>query len=479
MTERSNYLDWLSLSRPGYRLLDVTAVGIPVYLVRADVLLLERRPVGPLDEFVMKSIDHGFVTVGEIAGVLGLDESLVVDTLVGLQRNDCAVMVPAGNGTRIAKLTQRGAATLETELREAPSKEAVRIGFDRLTWRVSQAARYNLLRPRDLEESGRVEVPPVRKRRVTTTDLQIDDIDREVRALRSRATKPTVLAVEWIHRADRYFLPAEVAVFEAIGGGDAQISVLIDRRPSPSHESALEKLGGLDYIGATLDRESADPTESLVIDYGAEEATELAAQAPSVVERDRAKRERVTISREPTEDGDDDEAPSPSTTATTSGVEFIDTYEHRVYLDRALAETKERLIIISPWISAHVVNTGFLERLAQLLRRRVQVHIGYGLDQRPGDRAVSNADERAEQALVNLSNRYENFTLVRLGNTHSKQLLFDDTHVSGSFNWLSFQGSRGKAYRHEESTVVRIKHKVDGKYDDLIGRLGRASQDQE
>ena len=132
-------------------------------------------------------------------------------------------------------------------------------------------------------------------------------------------------------------------------------------------------------------------------------------------------------------------------------------------------------MIIYPWISAQVVNTGFLERLAQLLRRQVRVHIGYGLDQRPGDRPTSNSDLRAEQALVNLSNRYENFTLVRLGNTHSKQLLFDGTHVSGSFNWLSFQGSRGKEYRHEESTVVRIPSKVDKKYADLCARLESAA----
>ncbi len=161
----------------------------------------------------------------------------------------------------------------------------------------------------------------------------------------------------------------------------------------------------------------------------------------------------------------------------TSAVEFIDTYEHRVYLDRALSEAKARLVIISPWISAQVVNAGFLERLAQLLRKGVRVHIGYGLDQRPGDRPVSSADLRAEQALSNLARRYENFTLVRLGNTHSKQLLFDGTHVSGSFNWLSFQGSRGKEYRHEESTVVRIESKVDKKYADLCARLANAAAD--
>lgn len=475
----SAFLDRLSLSRPGYRLIDVTDVGLPVFLVRADVLLLEHRPVGPLDEFVMKAIDHGFDTLREISGVLGLDEGLVLETLANLQRDDCIVMVPRGD-QRVAQLTPTGAETLESKLRDAPTKEAIRVGFDRLTWRVNRAAQYNLMAPKDFEESGRLAIPPQRKRRVTTSDLRIEDIDREVRSLRSRGTKPTVLAVEWIVRAAQFFLPAQLAVFESISGGDAQLAVLIDGRVSDEHESALERLGGLDAIGATLAKPGhPNPTESLATDYGEEVAVELAAQAPSTAARDEAKRQRVTTSGD-TDDGEgiEEETPTPHVESiTTSAVEFIDTYEHRVYLDRALSETSKRLVIISPWIAAHVVNTGFLERLAQLLRKGVQVHIGYGLDQRPGDRAVSNADARAEQALINMAYRHDNFTLVRLGNTHSKQLLFDDTHVSGSFNWLSFQGSKGKEYRHEESTVVRIKSKVDKKYKDLCERLEAADSE--
>ena len=62
---RSHLLDRLSVSRPGYRLIDLVDSAIPVFLVKADVLLIERRPIGPIDEFILKSIDQGFVTPNE------------------------------------------------------------------------------------------------------------------------------------------------------------------------------------------------------------------------------------------------------------------------------------------------------------------------------------------------------------------------------------------------------------------------------
>jgi len=474
-SERKRLLDRLSTSRPGYRLIDVIDSAIPVFSVRADVLLIERRPIGPIDEFVLKSIDQGLNTPAEIHSLLGLEKALVLETLVELQRND---YVTQRGEHRELILTERGNVLLDEKLREAPTREQAWIGFDRLAWKVTAEAQQTLMRPAELEASGRSEIPPRLKRRVTIKDLDIDEIGRVVRSIRARSEKPTVLGVDRIIRANRFYLPADLAIFESIAGGDAQVSVLVDGRPSPKHESEIEKNGGLDFIGGALASEQADPMESLREDYGPAVAKDLAQSAPSAAEKEADPNERVTAApMEGVSTGTADASPPPSDSPPTD-VQFIDTFEHREYLDRALSETQHRLVIISPWITSNVVNRGFQERLLQLLRRGVHVHIGYGLEQRPGDRKVSRADLAAESALVKMSERWEDFVLVKLGNTHSKQLLFDDTHVSGSFNWLSFQGNRSREYRHEESTVVRIKRKVDAKYEDLCERLERTLADR-
>src|SRR5690606_11256649 len=129
---------------------------------------------GPIDEFILKSVDQGFVTPAEIGGILGLEHPLVIETLASLQRDDYIVQVPRGDFREI-RLTQRGAALLEERLREAPTREQIRIGFDRITWHVRAEAQGHLMKPAEMDASGRWELRPKLKRRVSTRDLDIDD----------------------------------------------------------------------------------------------------------------------------------------------------------------------------------------------------------------------------------------------------------------------------------------------------------------
>lgn len=471
------------MSRPGYRLLEVEPAALPVFLFRSEVLLIDRRPLGPLEEFVLKAIDAGFVTVKEISGVLGLLDQLVVDTLVNLQREDCVHQIVQGERYRELRLTAHGAKILESELKEMPSTDEIRIAFDRIAWSITPEVQGHLMKPKEMESSGRWELPPRVKKKPDAEELSLDEIERVVRTARPRSFGVTVLAVNRIIRAERFFLPVDVAIFESISGGDSQISVLIDGRQSDVHEEAIERLGGLEFVGARLASPASSASDVLASDYGDEAAAELALSAPTNEQRDEARRQRVQAQLAQGRDASPEELapsrPPPSESYTTSAVEFIDTFEHREYLERALETSSRRLLIVSPWIAGNVVNSAFLHQIRMLLQRGVRVHIGYGLNQRPGDRPVSAADARAEDELKRMAERFDNFTLGRLGNTHSKQLLFDDVHVSGSFNWLSFQGSRHKEYRHEESTVVRIKKKVDAKYLDLCHRIeaAKASDD--
>jgi phosphatidylserine/phosphatidylglycerophosphate/cardiolipin synthase-like enzyme len=123
-------------------------------------------------------------------------------------------------------------------------------------------------------------------------------------------------------------------------------------------------------------------------------------------------------------------------------VRQLEVYEHAPLLEKALIESKERLLIISPWIRAKVVNRSFVRRLEGLLRNGVLVYIGYGLGEEE-DRA-NPSDLRAEEDLAKLADRYENFKFIRLGDTHAKVLICDrEFWVNTSFNWLSFMAADG------------------------------------
>jgi hypothetical protein len=69
-------------------------------------------------------------------------------------------------------------------------------------------------------------------------------------------------------------------------------------------------------------------------------------------------------------------------------------------LEEALNQSRERLMIISPWIKADVVDKDFLEKLQALLKSNVAVFIGYGIRKQPTASLAPNI-RRPETGRVN------------------------------------------------------------------------------
>jgi phosphatidylserine/phosphatidylglycerophosphate/cardiolipin synthase-like enzyme len=139
-------------------------------------------------------------------------------------------------------------------------------------------------------------------------------------------------------------------------------------------------------------------------------------------------------------------------------VQPVPVYEHPRLMREAMRSAKERLIIISPWIRAAVVDDAFISELKALLKRKVDVHIGYGLGSAD---SAGPKDIKALNRLKGLTSNHQNFHLVHLGDTHAKVLIVDVSQlVITSFNWLSFAGDPGRTFREEwgmmttEETVI-------------------------
>jgi hypothetical protein len=89
-------------------------------------------------------------------------------------------------------------------------------------------------------------------------------------------------------------------------------------------------------------------------------------------------------------------------------------------LEEALNQSRERLMIISPWTKADVVDNDFLEKLEALLKRNVAVFIGYGINKQPT--ANLTPQHQSRDRLSQLAGKYSNFRFKRLGDTHAKVL---------------------------------------------------------
>ena len=151
---------------------------------------------------------------------------------------------------------------------------------------------------------------------------------------------------------------------------------------------------------------------------------------------------------------------------------WLEMYEHRPLLKQALNDSQERLMIISPWIRASSVDQEFLQQFKELLKRGVQVFIGYGLGENDNDKKYPS-DIKVEENIQKLARQYKNsFVLKRLGDTHAKILISDTKFaVTTSFNWLSFKGDRDRTFRDERGTLVSDTQKINELFDSYRSRF--------
>ena len=135
----------------------------------------------------------------------------------------------------------------------------------------------------------------------------------------------------------------------------------------------------------------------------------------------------------------------------------IPVYEHRNYLIDSISSAKKNIIIISPWITHQVVDNNFIDSLEILLKKNVNVYIGYGF---PDDRKSITAN--LQKRFNHFKTMYKHFIFNDLGDTHAKILIKDDEYfIITSFNWLSFKGDPKRTYREEWGTKVTDKKTIE------------------
>jgi phosphatidylserine/phosphatidylglycerophosphate/cardiolipin synthase-like enzyme len=124
-----------------------------------------------------------------------------------------------------------------------------------------------------------------------------------------------------------------------------------------------------------------------------------------------------------------------------------------------------------------VVDQEFLGNLEAALKRGVKVWIAFGMGNEDGRDAPPPSRQRAEASLRELRKRYkESFKLLDCGKTrhktHEKILIRDsDFVVSGSFNWLSYRGERGRGFRREDALRVTDPTTLEEYFRDITARF--------
>jgi hypothetical protein len=460
-------------ARPGFDLVSFKEAGLPVYVLKLRVMILERKELSPIEEAVLKAVRAGLNSPGSIYEYLGLPRAVLTPVLTSLNRTELiSYSRHAAEEEARVVLAAKGRLALAEAATIQPQERVISVCFDALTKKLLLIAPEQLDRSRDMRALGYFEVPTGTSKRPEVEDIPLQDFDKVLARL-SVSNEPTgtLLAVRRIERRELHFLRC-VMLFYKNHAQPPEVEVAFWREDGPAmeHEVRFQAVGGPDLVGARLLLAEAASTPGLSLpDVAAEAASAAPAPAAAPVQPSQAS---ALSTPDPT-------APKPG----APEVETMQTllcHEHPQFLKKALLSAKRRLVIVSPWIRDSVIDWPFIASLEALLKSGVEVYIGYGIEKADGNGKRNAAKDkpditpRAEADLRQLADRYKNFHFVHVGNTHRKSLVCDDQFaVVTSFNWLSYKGDSQGSPRDERGIVFRKKHHVERLAMEELDLLGK------
>lgn len=110
--------------------------------------------------------------------------------------------------------------------------------------------------------------------------------------------------------------------------------------------------------------------------------------------------------------------------------------------DKCLNAVKKYLYIQSPWISDYVVDNKMIGVFKNLVNKNCKIFISWGIA-----RDINKEDRKPAQDLIDQlrsikgPNGMPGVFIYWVGNHHNKEIIVDDnSHLAGSFNWLSYRG---------------------------------------
>ncbi len=484
----------LAGARSGYQLVSYREVALPLFKVELELLILEKKQLPPIEEYVLRAVSQGLTNTAEIAGFLGIEESIVRTTAAALLSSDNVKLGGGADGDRThrLKLTSKGRDTATEAALVQAVERTLPVWIDGLTRKViSVRGRGPLWFPASqASRRGLVEIGPYPRRRPGLEDIPLESVNEVIRdETAGRRARREVIGITGIGKARRYAREGVALAYEA-PGEELVISLALDGEASDEHDAAFSRMRERSARKLTPgDWHSAREVVEETID------AELLDSAADASESERIEDERVRLRledeqlRDAAEHAGHEELESLRAQLAHSevrqrelqhelaniSVRQVPVYEHRKYLSRALSEAKKRVLIVSPWIRYEVVDDELVTRFRKLLEGGIELWIGYGITKQGGYRSKKkgDGDRDAERKLLRLGDDYPDlFHMTRLGDTHAKVLVCDSRFsIITSFNWLSFRGDEQLEFRDERGYYVGLTEKVNEVFDSYSQRF--------
>jgi len=461
--------------RPGFHLVDFEEVALPVYVLSLRVLTLAHKKVAPIEEFVLRSVDAGMSSQDEVAAFLGLQSNVVRGALVSLaQAESLALAGVPGSRAQTLLMTQKGRSVLEDSELIVPEEQSFSIHFDGLLRRVELFKWTELLQPKDARERGLLEIPSFPARKPIVSDLKLPEVEQLIRSAGAIGEqRRDLLAIRGIERATRLFREAVALVYAADYGTEVQVSFATDAKLLEDHERAFAMAGGLKKMGintASLfegDERVWDGLDSGLLGAMANEdrletlqdeiskADVIVQQCVRDLESAESLQTRIALSNR-LEEARTILAEKQRELQRVR-VRELCCYDCPPLFEEALACAKNRLVIVSPKVTAKVLNRELLKRLQELLTSGVMIFMTIG----PESEERGIKDKAAIQNLIDMARANSRLFVTRKPGITQSILGVDKLFVAmTSFEWLGHTGDHNRGFSRRQGIIVRDPDRI-------------------
>ncbi len=475
-------------SKPGFKLIDCLQVALPVFVIPIEAIVIASKPLGLVNEFLLRSIAEGINSLADLSGFLGLDEVFVKKRLGELITADLVSYGPAHEGQALAQLTTKGQEALKKAALVQPVRESFWLAIDGITRQPLAVRRDRLLSGLNVRSYGLKEIRAFPADRAPEFhELAAMDLTEAIaKGARKEKNVQKVMSLASMGRRLRRYQESTMLVFRSERGREIHVEFFIDGRPHQQITQAFARHDGVKslHILEQVEESTAQTRTEIesVLPHFVESREVAAANSSraalqpfvakvgfleSKIEQketalgDGASHAEVQQLKKQIEQLKADKAKAESDLNSIE-VRHLEVHEHRPLFNRSLETAKQRLLIVSPWITDRVLTYSRLQKIRALADRGVEIFIGYGIGEERNARPGKDTGQQAIQFLSDLASKNKRVHFEEFGDTHAKILLVDDIFaVIGSFNWLSFEGDRRQKFREELSYYVNVKSRIE------------------
>jgi hypothetical protein len=408
-----------------------------------------------VDEFVLRLLASGPMSRERVGSVLGLQAEFVIEILARLISDTVVVQEKE---SKLLRISAFGRHVLEKDGDFFPINHSESIYFNRVTWEIEKYPIVRAISRKAALESNWIVLPSVHKGKISDEDVTLEKI-RNYFGLDS-SKKIEILSLQSIRQKGpaKYVFGKLLAYQNHLTGKVEPLIALDGILCEDITSSLISKNIDMALLGFP-DAEETLPLDKVLLEKYKEDLIATDPVFDEIIEV----AEKKTVQKKTSD-----------VSLITPVIRDVDTFEHVIYLQKALKNARRRILIISPWIKGYVVNDQFVSDLEDRIKKDVRVDIVFGYK----NQIIRNTDEyrgchkHALQKLYTLMKKYPGkLAIHELDDVHAKIMLYDDVVIKTSFNWLSFKGDPKRTYRFESGTYIEDISHADEVYDQIIARL--------